>query len=195
MGMARPLRIQIPDGIYHVTARGNAKQPIYLDDRDCETFLRTLDHVRARFGWRCLAYCLMVNHYHLVVETPRPNLSDGMRLLNGTFTQRFHRRYERGGHVLQGRFHSVLVDRDEYLLELVRYIARNPVRAGLCPRPEDWRWSSHRALAGLAPPRIVAVDGLLSLFAADRAEARRRYLAFVHDAEGDAGIEIRRDVI
>ena len=85
--MARPLRLQVPGGIYHVTSRGNAKQPIYRDDRDCETFLRTLNHVRARFGWRCLAYCLMVNHYHLVVETPQPNLSDGMRQLNGTFTQ------------------------------------------------------------------------------------------------------------
>jgi putative transposase len=193
--MARPLRLPVAGGIYHVTARGNAKQPIYLDDRDCETFLRTLNHVRVRFGWRCLAYCLMVNHYHLVVETPQPNLSDGMRQLNGTFTQRFHRRHGRGGHLFQGRFHSVLVDRDQHLLELARYVARNPVRAGLCRRPEEWRWSSHCALAGLAPARFIAIEGLLSYFGANPAVARRRYLAFVHDADGDESGGQGTDVI
>jgi REP element-mobilizing transposase RayT len=118
--MARPLRIEFAGALYHVTSRGNAQAPIVSDDEDRETLLDVLASVVDRFGWRCLAYCLMTNHYHLVVDTPAGNLSRGMRHLNGVFTQRMNRRHARVGHLLQGRFHAVLVEREAHLLELAR---------------------------------------------------------------------------
>ena len=120
--MSRPLRLQIPGGIYHVTARGNARRPIFEDDDDCARFLIVLASTVARYRVLCHAYCLMGNHYHLLVQTPEPNLSLAMRQLNGVYTQRFNRRYGRCGHVLQGRFGAQLVDGDAYLREVCRYI-------------------------------------------------------------------------
>ena len=133
--MARPLRLEFPGAVYHVTSRGNARAAIFLDDEDRPIFLGVLGAVVARFGWLCHAYCLMDNHYHLLLETPDPNLSRGMRQLNGVYTQRFNRRHGRVGHVLQGRFKAILVDRDGYLLELARYLVLNPVRAGRVKDP------------------------------------------------------------
>jgi len=129
--MARPLRIEYEGGLYHVTARGNAGADIYLEDSDRERFLEILGNSVERFRWICHAYCLMDSHYHLLVETPEPNLSRGMQYLNGVYTQWFNRQRRRYGHLFQGRFKSVVVEKESYLLELARYIVLNPVRAGL----------------------------------------------------------------
>ncbi len=147
--MARPLRLAYPGAFYHVTTRGNARQAIYLDAQDRQMFLAGLEEVVTRYHWRCHAYCLMDNHYHLLLETPQENLSAGMRQLNGVYTQRFNRCHARVGHVFQGRFKAVLVERDSYLLELCRYVVLNPVPAGMVKQPERYRWSSYRATAGL----------------------------------------------
>ena len=150
--MARPLRIEFPGALYHVTSRGNARQDIALDDEDRAAFLAVLAEARERFAWLVHAYCLMGNHYHLMVETPEANLSRGMRQLIGVYTQRFNRRHGRVGHLFQGRYKAILVERESYLLELCRYVVLNPVRAGLVARVEDWRWSSYAETAGRARP-------------------------------------------
>lgn len=186
--MARPLRIEFPGALYHVTSRVNARQRVFRDDEDRETFLATLAWVAARFGWRCHAYCLMNNHVHLLIETPQPNLSRGMRQLNGVYTQRFNRRHRKVGHLFQGRFKAILVEKEGYLLELARYIVLNPVRAKRVKTPERYPWSSYRAMVGLAPvPPALATDWILNQFADTRATARRRYAQFVHDGIGVLG--------
>ena len=126
--MARPLRLEFPGAVYHVSSRGNARQRIFFGDADRELFLDTLTQGIARYRWLCHAYCLMENHYHLLIETPRANLSLGMRQLNGIYTQTFNRRHHRVGHLFQGRFRAILVEKESYLLELCRYIVLNPVR-------------------------------------------------------------------
>ena len=151
--MARPLRIEFPGAVYHVTSRGNARQKIYRNDEDRETFLATLGWVVERFGWICHSYCLMDNHFHLLIETPLPNLSRGMRQLNGVYTQKFNRRHNRVGHLFQGRFKSIVAERDSYLLELARYIVLNPVRAKMVKAPEHYPWSSYRPILGSHPFR------------------------------------------
>lgn len=183
--MARPLRIEFPGAVYHITARGNARQKIYLDDADREAFLDILAQVVERFHWICHAYCLMDNHYHLLVETPEPTLSRGMRQLNGVYTQRFNRRHGRCGHLFGGRFKAILVEREAYLLELCRYVVLNPVRAGLARAAKDWRWSSYRATAGLAEaPPFLTTDWILAQFSGRRSEAQRRYRRFVAEGRG-----------
>lgn len=162
--MARPLRLDIPDGIHHVTARGNARGLVYVDEIDRLKWNEVLTEVTKRFGWIVLAYCQMTNHYHLLVETPEPNLSRGMRQLNGVYAQRFNRRHDRVGHVFQARFSGTLIQREEHLVNVAAYIARNPVVAGLCEHPGDWSWSSYRATVGLEPPGFVAVHRLLGFF-------------------------------
>ena len=180
--MARPLRIEFRGALYHVTARGNARSDIFRDDADRRLFLSVLDRVVSRFQLRLYAYCLMDNHYHLLLETPEANLSKAMRQLNGVYTQAFNRRHGKVGHVLQGRFKAILVDRDSYLLELCRYVVLNPVRAKLTRKPGTYRWSSYRATAGLGPvPACLARDRLLALFGQQRAAAQRRYQTFVAD--------------
>jgi len=183
--MARPLRIEFAGAIYHVTARGNARQDIFLDDEDRLLFLRVLEKVAERSRLVVHAYCLMDNHYHLLLETPEGNLSKALRQLNGVYTQAFNRRHTRVGHVLQGRFKAILVDKDSYLLELARYVVLNPVRAQAVKKPDAYRWSSFRATAGLEPtPPFLAVDWVLSHFAKQRAAARRRYWQFVLEGVG-----------
>lgn len=178
--MARPLRVEYPGALYHVTSRGDGREDIYADEADRLEFLAVLAAVVNRFGWRLFAYCLMDNHYHLLVETPRANLSSGMRQLNGIYTQRFNRRHGRVGHVFQGRFKAILVDKDAYLLELSRYVVLNPVRAGVVKDPGRYRWSSYRASAGLeAAPAWLDAGALLGLFARNPAAAHRRYVTFV----------------
>jgi putative transposase len=183
--MARPLRLEFPGALYHVTARGNGRQVIFIDDVDRERFLAVLASTVARYHVLCHAYCLMGNHYHALLETPEGNLSRAMRQLSGVYGQRFSRRHERPGHVLQGRFHAQVVDRDTYLREVCRYIVLNPVRASLVAHPEQWPWSSYRATAGEAPvPPWLTVDWVLSLGdSPTRAIAERRYRQFV-----DAGL-------
>jgi putative transposase len=183
--VSRPLRIEFAGAIYHVTARGNEQKAIVRDDRDREQWVATLAHVCARFGWLCLAWCLMDNHFHLVPETPRPNLARGMRQLNGRYAQRFNRRYRRVGHLFQGRYKALLVEDDAHLLEACRYTVLNPARTRR-PRPYDtWPWSSYRATAGLEPaPPWLNVERLLAHFATERPLAQRRYRAFIR-----AGLE------
>ena len=190
--MSRPLRLQLPGGVYHVTARGNDRRPIFEDDDDCARFLIVLASTVARYRVLCHAYCLMGNHYHLLVQTPEANLSAAMRQLNGVYTQRFNRRHERCGHVLQGRFGAQLVDGDAYLREVCRYIVLNPVRAGLVAHPGEWRWSSSRATAGeTAVPGFLTVDWVRSLSGArTQAEAVRRFVSFV-----EAGIGAPESVV
>jgi putative transposase len=186
--MARPLRIEFPGALYHVTSRGNARQRVFRDDEDRDMFLATLAWVVGRFGWRCHAYCLMDKHVHLLIETLQPNLSRGMRQLNGVYTQRFNRRHRKAGHLFQGRFKAILVEKEEYLLELARYIVLNPVRAKTVKMPERYPWSSYRAMVGLVPvPPALATDWILNQFADTRATARRRYARFVHDGIGVPG--------
>ncbi len=183
--MARPLRIEFPDALYHVTARGDGREAIYLDEADREDFLAILASAVKRFHWRCHAYCLMGNHYHLLLETPQANLSRGMRQLNGVYTQRFNRRYRRVGHVLQGRFKAILVEKDPYLLALARYIVLNPVRAKMVRRPHTYRWSSYRATVGLDPkPEFLTADWVLVQFGERRRRAQRRYAEFVQEGIG-----------
>lgn len=178
--MSRPIRIEFPDALYHVTARGNRREDIFEDDEDRQKFLVILERVIAQFNWECYAWCLMDNHYHLLIQTPDGNLSKGMRQLNGVYTQASNRRHRRVGHLLQGRFKAILVDRDAYLLELARYVVLNPVRAGMVKRPADWKWSSYRTSMGLEPyPLWLSADGLLALFAKRRSLAQQRYVQFV----------------
>ena len=183
--MARPLRIEFPGAIYHVTSRGNARRKIFQDDSDRETFLSTLAWVVERFGWICHAYCLMDNHFHLMIETPEPNLSRGMRQLNGVYTQGFNRRHRKAGHLFQGRFKAILVERDSYLQELARYVVLNPVRAKMVKSPKDYAWSSYRPTLGLDPvPKGLTIGWLLSQFSRTLPTARQRYAAFVQAGNG-----------
>ena len=187
--MARPLRIEFPGAVYHVMARGNARSPIYLDDADRGMFLNVLGRVVSDFNWLCHAYCLLTNHYHLLIETSEGNLSAGMRQLNGVYTQRFHKVHGSSGHLFQGRFKSILVDKDSYLLQLCRYILLNPVRAGLVRDPADFKWSSYRAMIGKdAVPEFLTTDWLLSQFAEHRPEARRQFRQFVLAVESEESI-------
>lgn len=160
--------------VYHVTARGNAKAPTFLTDADYEVFLSGLAVARNLDGLLCHAYCLMTNHYHLLVETPRANLDDAMHRLNSTYAIRFNRHHERTGHVFQGRYGSKLITDDDYALTVVRYIAANPVQAGLCARPEDWPWSSYAATAGLAPSQPFLTSRVLGWFG-----GREEYRQFI----------------
>ena len=134
--MARPLRIQYDGAVYHVTSRGNARKAIFQDDKDRELFLGTLYRVNKRYNWLCHAYCLMNNHYHLIIETPDGNLSQGMRQLNGVYTQTYNTRHRRVGHILQGRYKAILIQKDSHLLEVSRYVVLNPVRAKAAQGPD-----------------------------------------------------------
>lgn len=174
--MARPLRLEFPGALYHVTARGNARQKIFLDEEDRHRFLDLLGKEVTQQGWFCYAYCLMDNHYHLLIETPEPNLVAGMRRLNGVYTQAFNRRHRRVGHLFQGRYKAILVDRDAYFLELCRYIVLNPLRAKAVKRQEQWPWSSYAATAGrIASPSWLTIKPVLALFV--NHAAYERYIA------------------
>jgi REP element-mobilizing transposase RayT len=178
--MSRPLRIEFPNALYHVTARGDRREDIFEDDEDRTLFLETLGEVIDQFNWVCYAWCLMDNHYHLLIQTPDGNLSKGMRQLNGIYTQASNRRHKRVGHLFQGRFKAILVDSDHYLQELSRYVVLNPVRAGMVKSPGAWQWSSYRASMGREEaPSWLAVDGLLAQFAKRRTLAQERYAQFV----------------
>lgn len=154
-----------------------------VDDR--EDFLRVLAKVVELCDWRCKSYCLMGTHYHLIVQTPKPNLSVGMQFLNGRYAQRFNVRHARRGHLFGERFHSVLIETDSHLFAALRYVARNPVVAGLCEQPADWRWSSFRSLVGLEPAlRLLDVDGVLELFSPHRQVARSYLVELVETMSG-----------
>ena len=174
-------------------ARGNARQRVFHDDRDRELFLGILARSAKRHALLVYAWCLMPNHYHLVVETPRGGLARAIHHLNGAYAQAFNRRHLRVGHLLQGRYKAILVQRESYLLELARYVVLNPVRAGICGRPEEFRWSSYRATAGLDPaPPFLWATVLLAQFGPEARTARARYRRFVAAGAGLPDPSIRR---
>jgi REP element-mobilizing transposase RayT len=170
---------------YHVMARSTFGRRVFLVNDDRRYFEYRLDDVVRRLEWSCQAYCLMGTHYHLLVTTPKPNLAQGMHRLNSLHAQAFNDRHEQFGHVFRSRYQSVVVEAEGHFLELFRYLALNPVRAGLCAHPADWRWSSYPASIGLAAPApFLDLDAALALFADDRAVARRRLREFVEDTFG-----------
>lgn len=181
--MARPLRIEYSGAVYHVTSRGNAREAIFISDDDRRKFLAVLASTIEKYNWLCHAFCLLDNHYHLVIETLDPNLSMGMRQLNGVYTQAFNRAHQRVGHVFQGRFKAIIVEKDSHLLELCRYVVLNPVRAGMVSKPGEWKWSSYNSTvyAGKVP-EYLATDWVLGQFSEIKTTARHRYCKFV--AEG-----------
>ena len=195
--MARPLRLEYEGAVYHVTSRGNARQGIFLIDLDRKLFLETLADTVGRYGWICHAYCLMTNHYHLLVETPEANLSRGMRHLNGVYTQAFNRRHMRTGHVLQGRFKAIVVEKESHLLELARYVVLNPVRARMVRSAKDWRWSSYRATARLADaPPFLTTSWILEQLHRNPSRATGIYRKFVKEGRGaDAWAELRGGIL
>ena len=180
--MGRPLRIEFPGAVYHLISRGNARQRIFLDNDDRKLFVETLSHVVSRHGWLCHAYFLVDNHYHLLVETPKPTLCSGMRQINGVYTQAFNRRHKKVGYLFQGRYKAILVEKEAHLLELCRYVVLNPLRVKARERVDQWKWSSYRATAGLAPvEKFLTIDWILSHFGSRKAEAQRRYREFVRE--------------
>jgi len=183
--MARPLRLEFAGALYHLTSRGDGREAIFLSDADRRIFLDIVAAVRERVNWVVHAYCLMTNHYHLLVETPDANLSKCMRQLNGVYTQRFNRLHNRTGHVFQGRYKAILVQKDAYLLELARYVVLNPVRARMVRMASAWPWSSYRAMIGKAqPPEWLDTRATLATFGETESKAIERYLQFVAEGKG-----------
>ena len=193
--MARPLRIEFPGAVYHVTSRGDRREDIFTDDEDRHGLLEVVAQALSRFDAEALAYCLMGNHYHFVLHTRQANLSLLMRQINGVYTQAFNRRHNKVGHLFQGRFKAILVDRDAYLLEVCRYVDLNPVRARMVRKPEAWAWSSYRAHVGQArTPDWLDTEGLHGYLlghparsSADRRRAADRYARLVASVP-DAGL-------
>jgi len=183
--MTRPLRLEFAGSFWHITVRGNERREIFRDVNDCARLLDLLAEAVRRFDWVPYAYALMPNHYHLALELTRPTLSRGMQWLNGRYAQMFNTRYGRVGHLFQGRFHSFLIEKESYFLEVLRYVVLNPVRAKIVARPEHSQWTSYRATAGLsATPQWLAVDRVLEVFHPDLDIARCRYREFVEDGIG-----------
>jgi len=183
--MARPLRISYPGAFYHITARGNERKQIFLNDRDREKFLSYLGSATERYGASIHVYCLMGNHYHLLLETPSGNIIAIMRHINGAYTTYFNLKRNRTGHLLQGRYKAILVDVDEYAEELSRYIHLNPVRAGVVARPEEYRWSSYQAYIGQRKgEEWLHQDLVLGFFGNTQSKARENYRKFVETAIG-----------
>ena len=180
--MARQLRIEYPGAVYHITARGNARKEIFLNDTDRQLFLNVLASTVEKYNWLCHSYCLMDNHYHLLLETPDPNLSLGMRQLNGVYTQQFNRQHDRTGHIFQGRFKSILVEKKSHLLELCRYIVLNPVAAGMVNSPSEYKWSSYRfTVHSVKHPEYLYSHWVLSQFSRKKKIARKLYRRFVDE--------------
>lgn len=186
--MSRPLRLDWPGGLFHVTARGDRREPIVEDDADRTAWVALLGEACMRFNWRLHAWCLMTNHFHLLVEVPEGNLSAGMRHLNGVWSQQFNRRHRRVGHVFQGRFKAILVERETYLRELARYVVLNPVRAGMVGDAVDYRWSSCAATVsdepGACRPDGFEPEVLLALFGQRRAQAVAGFVDFIRAGVG-----------
>jgi len=183
--MARPLRIEYAGALYHVTSRSDRREDIYHDDKDRLTWLDVFSQVCTRFNWRCHGWCLMDNHYDILIETAEGNLSQGMRQLNGVYTQRSNRRHSRVGHVFQGRYKAILVQKDAYLLEFSRYVVLNPVRAGMVKDPQEWPWSSYGSMIGKSPaPTWLETDWILACFGKQRKRAIAKYIDFVRAGVG-----------
>lgn len=178
--MSRPLRIEYPGGFYHVMNRGRRKEKIFLSDSDYEAFIKVLQETAAGWNLQVVGYCLMSNHYHLLLHTPDGNLSRCMRHVNGLYTQRFNRAHKKDGQLFRGRYKAVLVERDRYLLEVLRYIHHNPLRAGLIKRLEDFPWSSHPGyLSKAAKWNWLSKELPLAMFSRKKGSARAAYADFV----------------
>ncbi len=191
--MSRPLRLEFPGALYHVTSRGHERGPIFRDPADRRYFLNLLASVVPDQAWLLHSYCLMGNHYHLLVETARPTLSRGMQFLNARYSEHFNRRHDRAGHVFEGRFKAIVVQKQSHLLELHRYIVLNPVRAGFVRRPEDWPWSNYRATSGaIMAPSWLEVGWTLSLFSNFGSGATGAYVRFVAEGTGRPGSPLER---
>ncbi len=183
--MARPLRLEFAGALYHVTARGDRREDIYESKKDRFSFLEILGNVCDECNWVCHAYCLMDNHYHLIIETPDANLSRGMRQLNGIYSQRFNRAHNRVGHCFQGRYTAIHVDKESYLLELARYVVLNPVRAEMVYKAGDWPWSSYRATIGQTKPQDwLQTEWVLAAFGESKRSAIESYKRFVSEGKG-----------
>jgi putative transposase len=181
--MARPLRIAFPGAFYHVLVRGNQRQDVFFDNQDRQAYLERVKRYKNELQFIFYAYALMVNHVHLLIETPTASISKIMQRINLTYTQYFNKKYEKVGHLFQGRYKALLCDRDEYLLSLIRYIHLNPVRANLVKEPQDYPWSSHRDyLAGKED--LVDTKRALRFFSDRALQARRQYKDFVNEALG-----------
>jgi putative transposase len=176
----RAPRLQFPGGVYHVITRGNRRQPIFVSRGDAPAFLGLVARVVRILGWRCHDFCLMPNHYHAVVETPNPDLAVGMQRLNGVYAKWFNHHHGVEGHLFERRYRAIVIETDGQLLAVCRYLALNPVAAGLCSHPAEWPWSSYRAMVGLEPPpEFLTCDWILSLFGAERDSARAAFSAFI----------------
>ena len=180
--MPRPPRIQASGATYHVSANSTFGRMLFAENDDRRWFEYRLDDVVRRCDWSCLSHCLLGTHYHLVVTTPEPNLAAGMQRLNSMHAQAFNDSHGQFGGLMRNRYHTKLVKTEAHLLEVIRYVALNPVRAGLCVRPADWRWSSYAGSIGWASPApFLDLERLLKLFSSDPAVARSRLRAFVED--------------
>lgn len=184
--MTRPLRLEFPGAVYHVTARGNRQASIFHDDADRLAWISILGLTCARFNYSVHGYCQMTNHFHLLVETIDGALARGMRYLNGVYSQQVNRRHGLSGHLFQGRYHAVIVQKDSHLLELARYIVLNPVRAGMVDRAEDWRWSSYHATLGKMRHREwFDRTWLIEQFDSSTISAADSYRGFVNDGRAE----------
>ncbi|MRR55054.1 MAG: hypothetical protein EG822_11165 [Deltaproteobacteria bacterium] len=183
--MARPLRIVYPGAYYHVTSRGNERKDVFKSGKDREKFLEYLASATERYGAVIHAYCLMSNHYHLLLETPEGNLSQIMRHINGSYTTYFNIKRKRAGHLFQGRFKAILVEADEYAVELSRYIHLNPVRVGMAGKPGEYPWSSFQSYIGQSKvPDWLKTDFILSYFGKSKLDAGKKYSVFVEELIG-----------
>ena len=184
--MARQLRIEFESAFYHITSRGNLRDRIFFDDRDKEMFLEILKRTKERYGYLLHAYALMGNHYHLLIETPKANISQIMQNINTSYTVYINKKYRRSGHLFQGRFKGIIVDKDEYLLTLSRYIHLNPVRAKIVQWPEDYRWTSYKAYADdSVKSSLVNTADTLSYFSNKKGKAQKAYRAYVREGMGE----------
>lgn len=180
--MARPLRIQFPGAVYHTMARGIDKKEIFSNSSEKSAFLSLLNRLSDRYNFVFYAFCIMDNHYHLLLETPDANLSKGMQRLNGDYALWYNRKHVRNGTLFQDRYKAYLVDKENYLLALSRYIVLNPVRAAIVSHPSSYVWSSYQYTIGMKePPDFLSVDSLLSLFSSDREDAQRQYRDFIYE--------------
>lgn len=183
--MPRPPRIEVPGGLFHVATRSSARRTILRDADDRDTLLELIKRTCRRQGWLCRGYCLLSTHYHLLITTPKPNLAPGMQWLNGLYASTFNERHVSHGHVFGARYKSVLVQSDAHLIQLVAYLAMNPVKAGICRDPAEWVWSSYRALLGQVPVGFLELGEVMRMFAFKPDEARRRIerYVFAHDLD------------
>jgi REP-associated tyrosine transposase len=181
----RKRRLLAADALYHITCRGVRRLPIYHADRDRALFLALLRRTLHRFHWRCQAYCLMGNHFHVIVQTDEPTLSTGMHWLNTAYARTFNKRHGFEGHLFDRRFSSTLVESSAQLMLTARYVELNPVRAGVVQQPDEWPWSSFRFHAGGAQSSLLDGAWLLDLFGRDRAKASAAYVEFVLDGAAE----------